>query len=519
MRYIQQLWLVLFVALGAQTASAFALLGPFAPWMTAPLAYQIPNAIGGPMIIGQGYRWNVPVVTYGYDQSFLDYFGTNGVAAVEAAIQILNSLPPASQINLTNYPLYNARNNYSAQSQSLLDLKSTALVMLLEQMGLAPPSASVNSLRTFSYNPINYVAEYTVETRNYDPTNLRETPEVNNILFGQIVELRVGNAFFSYSDGSQDADVQEFGEAGALPPGDVFAIGEAIPTGSYYSAVADDEFASQLYGSGIPNGQFFSSLTRDDAGGLAYQLSTNNVALENLLPGVRGYGTNAGNYVIKALRPGMDNITFSQMVCISTNPLVFATITNQYVDSYFTNGTVQQQTLERVITQPDILFTAKYVGLDTVSRTGTTNWVNNGAPLNDGPGVIQPPIVINFNQLGPSLAFDSSTYPSPGGGEPILPIWGSFDGTTNPPVVYPASSAMTNSTEFHFFLLAPSGSVASSFTWNLPGQPNALVSLQTSVDLSNWVSIATVTNSGGTFTYEDLVFTNTTQRYFRTRPQ
>ena len=54
--------------------------------------------IGGPMDIGDGYRWNVPVVTYGFDQSFLDYFGTNGVAAVEGAIQILNDLPPASSI-------------------------------------------------------------------------------------------------------------------------------------------------------------------------------------------------------------------------------------------------------------------------------------------------------------------------------------------------------------------------------------------------------------------------------------
>src|ERR1700735_1077990 len=105
MRCLHQLCLVIFLAVAVQSASAFALLGPFAPWMTAPLAYQIPNAIGGPMIIGQGYRWNVPVITYGYDQSFLNFFGTNGVAAVEAAIQILNSLPPASRINLTNYLL------------------------------------------------------------------------------------------------------------------------------------------------------------------------------------------------------------------------------------------------------------------------------------------------------------------------------------------------------------------------------------------------------------------------------
>ncbi len=50
------------------------------------------------MCISNGYRWNVPVVTYGFDQSFLDYFGSNGVAAVQGAIAVLNDLPPASTI-------------------------------------------------------------------------------------------------------------------------------------------------------------------------------------------------------------------------------------------------------------------------------------------------------------------------------------------------------------------------------------------------------------------------------------
>jgi hypothetical protein len=58
-----------------------------------------------------------------------------------------------------------------------------------------------------------------------------------------------------------------------------------------------------------------------------------------------------------------------------------------------------------------------------------------------------------------------------------------------------------------------------SFTWNLPGQANSLVSLQTSTNLSDWLTFATITNLGGTFTYEDMVYTNSPQRYFRTVPQ
>ena len=77
---------------------AFSLLGPYADWMDVQKGYQLPGDIGGPMNIGEGYRWNLPVVTYGFDRSFLDYFGSNGVAAVEGAIGILNALPPASSI-------------------------------------------------------------------------------------------------------------------------------------------------------------------------------------------------------------------------------------------------------------------------------------------------------------------------------------------------------------------------------------------------------------------------------------
>ena len=33
--------------------------------------------------LGEEYRWNSPIVTYTYDESFLSYFGSNGVVAVK----------------------------------------------------------------------------------------------------------------------------------------------------------------------------------------------------------------------------------------------------------------------------------------------------------------------------------------------------------------------------------------------------------------------------------------------------
>ena len=91
--------------------------------------------IGGPMNLGQEYRWNVPVLTYAFDASFFDYFGSNGVAAVESAINIFNSLPGVWELSVSNYPLAATSLNYQAQAQGLLDLKSQTLASLLEQLG------------------------------------------------------------------------------------------------------------------------------------------------------------------------------------------------------------------------------------------------------------------------------------------------------------------------------------------------------------------------------------------------
>jgi len=161
----------IFAALGfslllqlAPSAYGFALLGPPAPWMQASNGVFYPDAIGGPMDIGSGYRWNVPIITYGFDKSFLNYFGSNGVAAVESAIQILNDLPPASQLEPTSYPQSSFQWNYIAETQGLNDLKSQTLASLLEQLGLTHPSSSVYVMKQWSpmFSPFNNPSLYTL---------------------------------------------------------------------------------------------------------------------------------------------------------------------------------------------------------------------------------------------------------------------------------------------------------------------------------------------------------------------
>ncbi len=77
MRSIGFAWVMIIgclLLLSSNTARAFALLGPAAPWMQATNDMSLEGDIGGPMDVTNEYRWNVPVLTYGFDQSFVDYF-------------------------------------------------------------------------------------------------------------------------------------------------------------------------------------------------------------------------------------------------------------------------------------------------------------------------------------------------------------------------------------------------------------------------------------------------------------
>ena len=214
-RNLLQLTLILevlcFLALFEVRTNAFSLLGPFAPWMTTTNGFGPPNTtfydfsgdIGGPMDIGNGYRWNIPVVTYGFDKSFLDYFGTNGVAAVESAIQVLNDLPPASTIVLTNHPTQSQQINDGAQAQGLYDLKSMTLALLLEQMGLAQPTRNVYVLRQFdptvmypgspylnslSWGPGGAISNQIV-LRNFDPETFEPSTYVNDQFYTGVLYI------------------------------------------------------------------------------------------------------------------------------------------------------------------------------------------------------------------------------------------------------------------------------------------------------------------------------------------
>jgi hypothetical protein len=443
-------------------ARAFSLLGTYETWQVAGLGYQQRGDIGGPMALGNGYRWNVPIITYAFDRQFMNYFGQRGVQEVEKAIQILNSLPAVSAMstNLTEFPLDAKRVNHQAAALRILDLKSYSLGILLEELGLAQPERYAWCLRdraTYTVNTVTYT-NYLVFQRNFDPVTWEPTKVVNGTMYRYQVQepLQPGN----YADAVEKAT-------------DPLAL-TYTSVASAFSPTAGGVSAGAM---GLGVGQWYTGLTRDDAGGLRYLYRYNNYAMENAPLGVSnslGSGT-GGGYVIYfgtnfvgntnsfyytgatntlvdvALRPGVDKISFQRVEYDSVYGVTLVPYYYDYNDTVVTNFTPTTQLLRRTITTPDILFTVDDLGIINDGAGGLYPWlatrtagmVNNaalnGKPNAAGPGVRQSPIVVTFSYLLPGFlnsSTDGNFYFDETNPNRTV-IWGSFDGSTNTPIVYP----------------------------------------------------------------------------------
>lgn len=254
-RMLTRFFLVTVLLAGVGRVGAFSLNGP-------QEAYQVPT-IGyladGPKNLGEEYRMNRPVLYYAANANFLDYFGSNGLYAVESAFSLLNGLTNVSSYtsNLTDIPLETMRENFQAQALGLLDLKSETLTYALSELGLASAETWIWGLHN-RYNtgpPCPAGMVYDVIKRNFDyvftsPDLLQPSSYVNGTLYSyQILEFCTGP--------NPLADAVEFA---------------VDPTASTYTAVSS-EFNSY--------GQFFTGLTRDDIAGLRYLLRTNNYNIES----------------------------------------------------------------------------------------------------------------------------------------------------------------------------------------------------------------------------------------------
>jgi hypothetical protein len=217
----------------------------------------------------------------------------------------------------------------------------------------------------------------------------------------------------------------------------------------------------------------------------------------------------------------------------------YQAVTNQYTMFLMKNGEIVPVVFQRIVTRPDIVFMGASLAsgsggeelmFSTLNRS-TPNFINSRAGAEfAGPGIIDPTgssnIVVTLNTVGPVYANSAPAFLSgPGGAIGREFIWGSFDGSTNAPVVYPngtdianlAAEALiqilpttlpnaTNGTFYSVTLSATGGQP--SYTWS---RASSSAGLPTGLTLSSSGVISGTPTESGTF--DDIVIQVTDSSY------
>lgn len=148
------------------------------------------------------------------------------------------------------------------------------------------------------------------------------------------------------------------------------------------------------------------------------------------------------------LREGIENIKFVKANFDSLLTQLFQPITNQYTMLTVSNSQPQVRYYRRIITAPDFLFTATDQSRDPNFSIVTRNLnfnQDNVLPGLAGPGTIDPATTISFNKGAPIFLNESLLFsPVSETNQFNFFAWGSFDASTNDPVVYPNGTSIQN---------------------------------------------------------------------------
>ena len=315
---------LILLGLMASHADAFVLVGPRhanentltfndtgGTLQSNPVASaNLQDDLGGPKRIDEFYRWNTPYLTYGFDASFVQFFGEEGIMAVNNAMNVLNdffvpqdgSYKGMSQLNLARHGFGGNYNttwlNLTAQNENLMDIKSLALGMMVNYLGLGNPYRYAFTATNCLVEAAGGTATFSVALKNYDPTTYAETDRINNVQYSyRLVHDQIPG--FTIPAGVLGT--------GARDPAALNTINMDLEeftsdtSGNAYSAVAAivDAFYgnTDLVWTDVPStysfGVFYDgmnamggmyqprhALTYDDAGGLKYMYDTNTVAME-----------------------------------------------------------------------------------------------------------------------------------------------------------------------------------------------------------------------------------------------
>lgn len=361
-----------------------------------------------------------------------------------------------------NSPQLLYTSNFNALVSASLTNSPVALQALFPGLVVNPNAPSYFS-NVVSPNVIAYFTNFVGQPADQPATLVTVTTYVTNIVqfflnsFGNVVTNK------SYTNTSYAIQTITVGPPIGWPAGTPFVTNVTY----------------QVFQSNVVSGDYFIITNGACGPNIIQTLQTNVNVVTNAIVGV----TNAnGQMFVQNLISYFTNHTFVVQPCtLVTNAVAdyqgigqvqfvrvrddnydyqsgtfFTPITNQYTMVVITNGQLVTQTFQRVVTRPDIIFSGQDLsagGGDTIfafdfsSRT-TPDFINSrGASGLAGPGTIDPTsstnIEIVFNTVGP-VYVNSSPTSLTGPSLASEVIWGSFDGTTNAPVVYPNGTSIAN---------------------------------------------------------------------------
>jgi hypothetical protein len=185
--------------------------------------------------------------------------------------------------------------------------------------------------------------------------------------------------------------------------------------------------------------------------------STNHVLSVTLC--TNAAGTTSSNAVVADFQ-GIEKVQFVRVSDDNYNYLTgqfYYPLTNKYSMVLMRNGKASTVVFQRVVTRPDILFMGKNLSIGGNDNLfifngfgrSIPNFVNSRTVANlSGPGIIDPTIssnvVITFNTVGPVYVNTSPSVLNGPATAGRYMIWGSFDGSTNAPAVYPDGTSIAN---------------------------------------------------------------------------
>jgi hypothetical protein len=176
--------------------------------------------------------------------------------------------------------------------------------------------------------------------------------------------------------------------------------------------------------------------------------TTNHILVAE--PVLCGAAVTGGTTNAAGLYQGSGKMQFVKTSFDSLLGQFYQPITNTYTMHLVSNSKLVNETFQRVVTAPDFLFSAADLAagpaqfpplINTFSRNVNFDQANI-LPGLAGPGTIDPASTITFNKVGPIFNNFAGGDELTGGLSALS--WGSFDGTTNDPVVYPNGTSIAN---------------------------------------------------------------------------